>query len=340
MSVFVYIETFDGAVNPVSWEALGLGRRLADELGVPATALVFGKGAAAVAAEAGKYGASAAIACEDAALATYTLDAYAALLGKLVQERQPKIVLAVATSQARELLASAAADTNSGMASDAIEVSLSGDELHVLRPAYAGKVLNRVAVTSATKFATIRARAFKAPEADASKSASVENVAAAAAPGVTVEGFQPETNKVNLTEAAIIVSGGRGIANNPAAAPADAADAAVWKAKDGFASTLQPLVDVLGGALGASRAAVDAGYIPYEHQVGQTGKTVNPDLYIAAGISGAIQHQAGMRNSKVIVAINKDAEAPIFKMARYGVVEDLYTFVPALTAELKKRLGK
>ena len=145
---------------------------------------------------------------------------------------------------------------------------------------------------------------------------------------------------MNLTDAAIIVSGGRGMASNPLDAPdgVSGEDANIWKAKQAYADTLGPLAQVLGAAIGASRAAVDAGYIPYEHQVGQTGKVVNPDLYIACGISGAIQHQAGMRGSKIIVAINKDADAPIFKLARYGIVGDLYEIVPALTEALRRRL--
>ncbi len=198
-------------------------------------------------------------------------------------------------------------------------------------------------VSGDTQFVTVRSRAFKAAAPDASKSAAITTVDPALSEdqiATKVQSFEAESGQVNLTDAAIIVSGGRGMANNPKDAPADAGDPTVWKAKDGFANVIQPLADALGAAVGASRAAVDAGYIPYAHQVGQTGKVVSPDLYIACGISGAIQHQAGMRTSQIIVAINKDADAPIFKMARYGLVGDLYQIVPALTAEVKKRLGK
>jgi electron transfer flavoprotein alpha subunit len=222
-------------------------------------------------------------------------------------------------------------------------VDAAGDgSLAAERPVYAGKILSDVSASGATTFVTVRGRAFKPAEAAGGTAEIVT-----AAPVMTeadivtkIESFETSTGTVNLTDAAVIVSGGRGLAANPKEPPPGTADATVWKAKDGFENTLQPLADVLGGAVGASRAAVDAGYIPYTHQVGQTGKVVSPDLYIAAGISGAIQHQAGMRNSKVIVAINKDADAPIFKLARYGLVGDLYQIIPALTQELKRRLGK
>lgn len=344
MSVFVWIETFEGAMNPSSREALAAGKMLADGLGGSVTALVFGKNASAIATEAGQYGASAAFVCDDATLNDFRLEPYAALLTQLVQEHRPKVVVGVATNRGRELLAASAADTDSGMIAEAIELSVEGDAVVAMKAAYAGKVLSKMALRgSGTKFVTIRGRAFKPLEqnADAAISAvAVPAVLAEAAIATKIEGFEQEVGKVNLTDAAIIVSGGRGIANNPKNAPADAGDATIWKAQDGFANLIQPLADVLGAAVGASRAAVDAGFIPYDHQVGQTGKVVNPDLYIACAISGAIQHQAGMRNSKLIVAINKDADAPIFKLASYGVVEDIYNFVPALTEELKKRLGK
>lgn len=344
-AVYVWIETFHGKPLPSAWEALAAGKLLADKYGVPVTALVFGEGASAVAAEAAQYGAKKALVSEDATLKDFRLEAYAALLSKLVKENAPKAVIAGATSRGRELLAASAADTDNPMLGDVLSLNVDGS-LAAERAVYAGKVLSENVVTGgATTFITIRSRAFKAQTPDASASAEVTTVAPALSEDQLVskvESFEEAAGTVNLTDAAIIISGGRGMANNPKDAPAGVTgdEAAVWKAKDGFANVIQPLADVLGAAVGASRAAVDAGYIPYAHQVGQTGKTVAPDLYIACAISGAIQHQAGMRSSKIIVAINKDAESPIFKMARYGLVGDLFQIVPAITAEAKKRLGK
>jgi electron transfer flavoprotein alpha subunit len=344
MSIFAFVETFDGTANNLSWEAIAVARTIASAFSTDVTALVFGKNAAAIAQEAGYYGADHALICEDATLEPFRLEPYAALLTALVRQHAPQAVVAVATNRARELLASSAADTDSAMLSDAIEIAADAGSVTVMRPAYAGKVLSEMQAATATRFVTLRGRAFAPLARDESRSVSAHVAAPvldAGAIPTSVEAFEAEVGTVNLNDAAIIVSAGRGIANNPKSAPAGTSEAAdVWKAKDGFANIIQPLADTLGAAVGASRAAVDAGYIAYEHQVGQTGKTVNPDLYIAAGISGAIQHQAGMRNSKLIVAINKDGEAPVFRMARYGVVADLYEFLPVLTAELRKRLGK
>ncbi|MEZ4671203.1 MAG: electron transfer flavoprotein subunit alpha/FixB family protein [Anaerolineae bacterium] len=344
-AVYVWIETFKGKALNSSWEALGAGKTVAAGLNVPLTALVFGENAAAVAAEAGTYGADKALICEDATLNGFRLEPYAALLSKLVSDNQPKAVLAIGTARGRELLAASAADTNSGLITEALTLEAQADgTLKVYRPVYAGKILSEAVGSAAgTQFVSLRGRAFKANAVNAGAKADVSSVPAVLAEAdiaTKIESFEEEAGTVSLTDAAIIVSGGRAMANNPAEAPAGTADAAVWKAKDGFANVIQPLADTLGAAVGASRAAVDAGYISYAHQVGQTGKVVSPDLYIACGISGAIQHQAGMRTSKVIVAVNKDGEAPIFKLARYGLVGDLYKIVPALTAELKKRLGK
>jgi electron transfer flavoprotein alpha subunit len=344
-AVYVWIETFKGQALPSSWEALGAGRPLASKFNVPLTALIFGENANGLADDAAQHGADKVMVCDDPTLHGFRLEAYAALLSKLVNDHKPKAVLAIGTNSGRELLAAAAADTNSGLLTECTTLEVGDDgALKAIRPVYAGKILSQaVASPAATQFAALRGRAFKPHDARPGAKADVTAAAPVLAEGdlaTKIETFEAEVGKVNLTDAAIIVSGGRAMANNPKDAPAGVPDAAIWKAQDGFQNTLKPLTEVLGAALGASRAAVDAGYIPYAHQVGQTGKTVSPDLYVACGISGAIQHQAGMRTSKVIVAINKDPEAPIFKLARYGLVGDLYKIVPALTAELKKRLGK
>jgi electron transfer flavoprotein alpha subunit len=342
-AVYVWVETIAGKANAVSWEALGAGRKLADGLGVPLVAVVFGENAGEIAHEAAGYGADSALVCEDDTLKDFRLESYAALLTKLVQDNSPEVVLAVGTNSGRELLAASAADTDSGLLTEVLELELDGKALKIVRPIYAGKIISEAGTTGeGTQFVAIRGRAFAPNDYNQGASATVTTVEAVLAEGdiaTRIESFEKAAGQVSLSDAAIIVSGGRGMANNPKDAPGDAEDATIWKAKDGFANVIEPLAKTLGAAVGASRAAVDAGFIPYSHQVGQTGKTVSPDLYIACGISGAIQHQAGMRTSKVIVAVNKDGEAPIFKLARYGIVGDLYKVVPALTEELKKRLG-
>ena len=344
MSVYVWIESYSGRANPSSWEALAAATALADNLGSDVTALVFGENARAIATEAGRFGATNAYICNDEVVNEYRLEAYAQLMTDLVKQQQPAFVLAVASTRGRELLASSAVDTESGLIADATELRLDKGKIIATRPAYAGKVSMEMTSNSTTTYITVRGRAFQAPPKDANATVSLAEIQSPLTMTditVAAETFTDSAEDVNLTEAAIIVSGGRGMANNPKEVPSDqgAVDPNIWKAKDGFENTLRPLAAVLGAAVGASRAAVDAGYIPYEHQVGQTGKVVNPDLYIACGISGAIQHQAGMRGSKIIVAINKDAEAPIFKLARYGIVGDLYDVVPALTAALQRKLG-
>jgi len=344
VSVYVWIESFFGRANPSSWEALAAATALAENLGSDVTALVFGENARAIATEAGHFGAANAYICNEEVVNEYRLEAYAQLMTDLVKQHQPAFVLAVASSRGRELLASSAVDTESGLIADATDLRLDKGRIIATRPAYAGKVSMEMTSNSTTTYITVRGRAFQAPPKDANATVSLAEIQTALTmKDITVEAesFTDSAEDVNLTDAAIIVSGGRGMANNPKQVPSDQdpVDPNVWKAKDGFENTLRPLAAVLGAAVGASRAAVDAGYIPYEHQVGQTGKVVNPDLYIACGISGAIQHQAGMRGSKIIVAINKDAQAPIFRLARYGIVGDLYDVVPALTAALQRKLG-
>jgi electron transfer flavoprotein alpha subunit len=195
-----------------------------------------------------------------------------------------------------------------------------------VRPVFSGNLLATIRFEGPLQVASVRARSYPVPEADLGRTGEIKRSGAVLAAGDVreeIQGFEETgTGEVSLTEAGVIISGGRGVAKDP---------------ELGF-KMVKALADTLGGALGASRAAVDAGYIPYKHQVGQTGKTVRPDLYIACGISGAIQHLAGMGSSKVIVAINKDGEAPIFSVANYGIVGDLFEYVPALTEAFKKRL--
>jgi electron transfer flavoprotein alpha subunit len=342
--VLVYIDQFQGKALPASWEALGAGRTLADGLGGSLTALVVGSQVEGLAAEAFQYGADEVLLAEDESLADYRPEPIAGLLSRTAREQQAEVVLLPTTTRGRELAGMAAIDLNTGVLVDVTDLQLENGRLVAMRPVFGGKLLSRVVCDTSPQIATLRARAFPTPQADPGRSGSPVRIEADASDEIKTKvlGYSQAEAGVSLNDAAVIVSGGRGVANNPKLQPPSGMDekaAEVWKAQQGF-KLLGDLADVLGGALGASRAAVDAGYVPYNHQVGQTGKVVSPDLYIACGISGAIQHQAGMRTSKLIVAINRDGEAPIFKMARYGVVGDMHEVIPALTEALRKRLGK
>jgi electron transfer flavoprotein alpha subunit len=239
----------------------------------------------------------------------------------------------------------AAVDLSTGVLPDVTALEVVDGSLLATRPIYAGKLLCKAKCLAQPQLVTLRGRAFASLPPDTSRTGTltkVNPVMAEADIPTKIEAYSPGEAGVSLTDASIIVSGGRGVSNNPKLTPPagmDEKQTEIWKAQQGF-KMIEELAQVLHAAVGASRAAVDAGYIPYSHQVGQTGKVVSPDLYIACGISGAIQHQAGMRTSKVIVAINRDPEAPIFKLARFGVVGDLYAIVPALTQAFRKRLGK
>ena len=338
MNTWVYIDHSKGIALPASWETIGVGKTLGN-----VTALVFGFGIEELAKTAFEYGADEVLLADDPALTDYRAEAYTTTLSKLAAERTPDLLLFPTTTRGRELAAMVAIDLKTGVMVDVTALDASDGKITVTRPIYAGKLLTRETCSSKPQIVTLRGRAFPKPVQQAGRSGTLTKVAVAAGDFPTkVEGYTTSEGGVSLTDANVIVSGGRGVSNNPALTPPaglDEKQAEIWRAQQGFA-LVQDLASVLKAAVGASRAAVDAGYVPYAHQVGQTGKLVSPDIYIACGISGAIQHLAGMRSSKVIVAINKDPEAPIFKLARYGVVGDLFQIIPALTAAFKKKLGR
>jgi electron transfer flavoprotein alpha subunit len=329
MKTFAYIDHFKGEVQPASWEALGLAKSFGT-----AVALVFGEGADEIAKAAFEYGADEVIVADDSALTDYRAEPYASTLSVLASSSTPDLILFPGTARTRELAAMCAVDLSTGVLTEVSKFEQDGDKLIATRPIYEGKVLEKTVCSGKPILATIPARAFPKPERVAGKTGTPTKAAAKTDALTTVVGYSASESAVNIGDAAIIVSGGRGVSNNPALGLDEKATA-----QKGF-ELIGELAKLLGGAVGASRAAVDGGYITYAHQVGQTGKVVAPDLYIACGISGAIQHLVGMRNSKVIVAINKDADAPIFKQARYGAVGDLFAIVPALTEAMKKKMGK
>jgi electron transfer flavoprotein alpha subunit len=326
--VWVWVEQFQGEAASISWEMVGQGRRLADQRATTLTACVLGQNVEHIAKQAIAYGADRVFWVDDPCLAVYRTRPYATTLVGLVREYKPEVFLLGASSRGRDLAGSVATELYTGLTADCtgLDIDQETNLLRQTRPAFGGNIMATIICPNyRPQMATVRHRVFEMPAPDETRQGQIVSIQPAMGEDdieAKVVDFITEQGEVNLADAKIIVSGGRGVGG-----------------PEGF-GPVRALAEVLGGALGASRAAVDAGWIPYAHQVGQTGRTVRPDLYIACGISGAVQHLAGMNTAKVIVAINKDPEAPIFSVASYGIVGDLFQVVPALTEQFRKKLHK
>lgn len=318
--VLVIGEVRDGEFRNVSFEAIAAAKTISADGEVVAVAI--GEKVQDIAGELFKYGADKVLVVEDEKLAQYTPDAYSQALNQVIDQEDPDGILLGHTVMGRDLAPKLAARLNSGLVSDAIALEVAGDEVLFTRPIYAGKAFEKVVVKDGVVFATIRPNNISALEKDESRSGELVNVDVEIKDLQTIikEVVKNTASGVDLSEASVIVAGGRGM-----------------KSAEGF-KMLDELAELLGGAVGASRGACDAEYCDYALQIGQTGKVVTPDLYIAVGISGAIQHVAGMSNSKCIVAINKDPEAEIFNIADYGIVGDLFDVLPKLIEEFKSVL--
>ena len=326
MAILVWIEQNDGQAVSNCWEVLAKAKELGREMGADVAALLIGSDVDEAAQQALAYGADKVYAATDSSLANYRLQPYAAIAEQAVKDSGAAAFLTNASIRGGVLAATVACRQHAGIAANATDLWVEDGKLVAARTIYSGNISARIHFESSLAVASARPRSFPMPQpVEASGTVEMLDVAYSEE-GISqkVTDFRAvDAGEVSLTDAHIIVSGGRGVAADP---------------PKGF-ELVGDLARTLGAALGASRAAVDAGYIPYKHQVGQTGKTVRPDLYIACGISGAIQHLAGMGNSKIIVAINKDPDAPIFQRAKYGIVDDLYKAVPALTVAFSKRLN-
>lgn len=320
-NIIVLGETRDGQLRNVTFEAIAAGKTMAQ--GGEVIGVVIGNSVQSLAQELIYYGADRVLIVEDEKLAHYTSDGYAQALQAVIDQEQPEGIVMGHTALGKDLSPKIAAKLDAGLVSDATAVEEENGDIHFTRPVYSGKAFEKVAIQEGLLLATVRPNNIEPLQKDESRSGEVSSVSASISDLRTIiqDVVRKSAEGVDLSEAKVIIAGGRGV-----------------KSAEGF-QPLKELADVLGGAVGASRGACDADYCDYSLQIGQTGKVVTPDLYIACGISGAIQHLAGMSNSKVIVAINKDPEADIFNVADYGIVGDLFDVVPMLTEEFKKVKG-
>lgn len=315
--VLAFGEVRDGQLRNVSFEAIAAAKQIAD--GGEVVGILLGGNVQTLAADLIQFGADRVIIVENEQLETYTPDAFSQALLQVIEAEKPEAFILGHTSIGKDVSPRIAAKLKAGLISDAVKLDVNGEEVSFIRPIYSGKAFEKVSVQEGIILATIRPNNIDSLEKDETRTGDVAslNVEIKDLRTIIKDVVRKAVGGIDLSEAKVIVSGGRGV-----------------KSADGF-EPLKELADLLGGAVGASRGACDAEYCDYSLQIGQTGKVVTPDLYIACGISGAIQHIAGMSNSKVIVAINKDPEANIFSIADYGIVGDLFEIVPLLIEELK-----
>ncbi len=324
MKILAFVEQRDNQLKKTAFEVVTAAKTVADEVKAEFVVLVVGSKVEGPAASLGGYGASRVLVVEDANLALYSTTAYAKIISEVAKKEGADVVMLSATAMGKDVAPRVAARLEAGLAADCTRLTVDAGNLVATRPVYAGKALMEMTVTSPVKVFTLRPNVFTSGSSNGA-SAAVEKTAVALSEAdfaSRVKEVTQASGKLDVAEADIIVSGGRGL-----------------KGPEHF-KLIEELAAALGGAVGASRAVVDAGWRPHDEQVGQTGKTVSPSLYIAVGISGAIQHLAGMSSSKHIVAINKDKDAPIFQVADYGIVGDAFEILPVLTSEVSKLSGK
>ena len=314
--ILVVLEQRDGQLKKVSFEAAKAGSDLASKLGCEVESVVVGNDVSEL-ASIGGFGVSKVTLLKNAELSQYSSSGYAKVITEFAKELGADILIFGNTAMGKDLAPKISVKLSAGIAMDLLSLDHTDGQIIASRPIYAGKAIIDVKVNSDNKIFTIRPNVFSPGESSGNQAEVIEKAVEADLSTKVIEVKKTE-GKLDVAEASIIVSGGRGL-----------------KEADKF-KLVEDLADVLGAAVGASRAVVDAGWRPHSEQVGQTGKTVSPNLYVALGISGAIQHIAGMRSSKYIVAINKDADAPIFQIADYGITGDVFEVVPALIEELKK----
>jgi electron transfer flavoprotein alpha subunit len=324
MKILAVAEQRDNKFKKTAYEVVRTARIIADQTAGEVIALVIGGQVQSIAGELGGYGAQRIIAVQQQKLEKYSSTAYSKIIAEAAEKEQASVVLMSATAMGKDCAPRVAVKLDAGIGSECVALKVENQNIIATRPVYGGKALTDIKINSAIKVYTIRPNVFAA----GTSSGDTVNVEVLDVPLAESDftSFAVETTqasgKIDVAEADIIISGGRGL-----------------KAAENF-KMLENLASAIGGAVGASRAVVDAGWRPHSEQIGQTGKTVSPNLYVAIAISGAIQHLAGMSSSKYIVAINKDKDAPIFQTADYGIVADAFEIVPALTQEIKKVLGK